>query len=141
MNPLSLARQSYLADQVLAASPARLVTLLYDRLVLDLDRATSAQQQQDWSAAATHLGHAQRIVSELLSTLDTDAWDGAEQLHAIYVFCLSRLMAVGADRDLELTTSLRELLAPIRDAWREAAATLTTETGSHAAPNGSLGVA
>lgn len=139
MTTLSTARRSYLADQVLAASPARLVTMLYDRLMLDLSRAETAQRAGEWSQATTQLVHAQSIVTELMTTLDVDAWDGAAQLHAIYVYALSTLLTASSTRDAELTASVRELLEPIRQAWHDAAAALPATRS--AAPNGSLGVA
>ena len=37
-------RNQYLEDSVLSAPPARLLTMLYDRLLLDLGRAETAQQ-------------------------------------------------------------------------------------------------
>ena len=39
-------RDRYLADTVMSASPTRLLTMLYDRLLLDLDRARQAQAEQ-----------------------------------------------------------------------------------------------
>ena len=42
-----------------------------------------------------HLTHAQDIVSELASTLDVTAWDGAKQLLSVYTFLLTEL--VGAN--------------------------------------------
>ena len=37
------AKQQYLEQQVASASPARLVTMLYDRLLVDIDRAGEAE--------------------------------------------------------------------------------------------------
>ncbi|TDE94738.1 flagellar export chaperone FliS [Occultella glacieicola] len=139
MSTFSAARQSYLQDQVLAASPARLVTMLYDRLLLDLGRAEAANVAGDWNEARGHVVHAQRILTELMTTLDVDAWDGAVQLHAIYSFALSRLLTATTTRDAALVTTVRELLEPIREAWHEAAAMVPALRS--AAPNGSLGVA
>ncbi|MBZ2196850.1 flagellar export chaperone FliS [Occultella gossypii] len=139
MSTYTAARQSYLQDQVLAASPARLVTMLYDRLLLDLSRAEGAQELEDWAQARGHLIHAQRIVTELMTTLDVDAWDGGAQLHAIYAYALSTLLTASTTRDPGLIASVRELLEPIRSAWHEAATNLPALRS--AAPNGSLGVA
>ena len=44
-------RNQYLADSVLSAPPARLLTMLYDRLLLDLGRAETAQQAANWPVA------------------------------------------------------------------------------------------
>ena len=82
----------YNADAILSAPPARLLTMLYDRLLLDLARAQFAQETENWQVASQNLLHAQAIVTELASTLKTDAWDGAADLLGIYNY------AAGHDR-------------------------------------------
>ncbi|MFJ4225284.1 flagellar export chaperone FliS [Microbacterium sp. NPDC089695] len=128
---LARAKQQYLEQQVASASPERLLVLLYDRLLVDIDRAAVAQDAADWAGAGTHLTHAQWIVSELSATL-TDAWDGAEQLRAVYTYLTSRLIDANLSHDREVTTECREMVAPLRDAWHQAAATVT------AAPQGAV---
>ncbi len=46
-------RAQYTNEAVLSATPAQLVTMLYDRLLLDLHRAEAAQTTADWEAAAS----------------------------------------------------------------------------------------
>ncbi len=62
---------------VLSAPPARLLTMLYDRLLLDLGRARLAGSA-NWPVASENLLHGQAIIAELISSLKTDAWDGAD---------------------------------------------------------------
>lgn len=111
----------YLDDAVATASPAKLLTMLYDRLVLDLTRAEHAQQAGDRAAAGPHLLHAQDIVGELLATLDPEAWDGAKQLMAVYTYLLTELVQANVTGDAERTAACRELVEPLRDAWHQAA--------------------
>ena len=125
MTNLDRAKQQYLEQQVASASPERLLILLYDRLLVDIDRAAAAQASQDWVAAGTHLTHAQWIVSELSETL-TDAWDGADQLRAVYTYLNGRLIAANLSHDGEATAECRGIVAPLRDAWRQAADELTS---------------
>lgn len=122
---LERAKQQYLEQQVASASPERLLILLYDRLLVDIDRAAASQATQDWAAAGTHLTHAQWIVSELSETL-TDAWDGSEQLRSVYTYLTGRLIAANLSHDAEATAECREIVAPLRDAWRQAADQLTS---------------
>ena len=70
-------RDRYVQDAVSTASPATLLIMLYDRLVLDLLRAEAALAEGKRDAANEQLTHAQDIVSELAATLDVNAWDGA----------------------------------------------------------------
>ena len=78
-----LARAQYNQDAILSASPQRLLTMLFDRLLLDLQRAEAAQSEQDWNRASGYLVHAQDIVAELTGSLDVERWDGAQDLLAI----------------------------------------------------------
>lgn len=125
---LDRAKQQYLEQQVASASPERLLVLLYDRLLVDVDRAGVAQDAGDWIAAGTHLTHAQWIVAELNGSL-SDVWDGADDLRGLYAYLTGRLIAANIDRDRSITTECREIVAPLREAWHQAAA--STAGSSH----------
>lgn len=117
-------RNQYLRDQILNATPARLLTMMYDRLILDLNRAEAAQTQQNWMAASEQLVHAQAIITELSSSLKSGVWDGSDDLFATYVYVNNALMSANITRSIELTREARELIMPLREAWHEAAALL-----------------
>jgi flagellar protein FliS len=115
-------RNQYLADSVLSAPPARLLTMLYDRLLLDLGRAEAAQQAANWVLANENLLHAQAIVTELSSSLKVDAWDGADGLLGVYNYVSTALINANIQRDAALTGEAIALLEPLRQTWHEAAA-------------------
>ncbi len=115
-------RSRYLAESVLSASPARLLTMLYDRLLLDLGRAETAQENADWGAASEQLLHAQAIVTELTSSLNVEVWDGADALLGLYNYVSTALMNANIRHDPALTREAITLLEPLRQTWHEAAA-------------------
>jgi flagellar secretion chaperone FliS len=117
-------RNQYLADSVLSAPPARLLTMLYDRLLLDLGRAEAAQQAANWPVASENLLHGQAIIAELISSLKTDSWDGADGLLGLYNYAFTALVNANIQRDPALTREAIELLEPLRQAWHEAAAAI-----------------
>ena len=119
MNPQ--VRDRYVADAVTTASPARLVTMLYDRLLLDLQRAEAALAVNDRAAANTALVHAQDIVIELRAALDTSAWSGAAGLASLYAWLLQRLIEANVRGDAALVAECRGLVEPLHDAWHSAA--------------------
>lgn len=121
---VAASRNQYLRDQVLNATPARLLTMLYDRLVLDMKRAESAQVAGDWTAASEQLIHAQAIITELASSLKRDIWDGAEGLFAVYTYVSNALMNANINRDVKLTRESIERIEPLRQTWHEAAASI-----------------
>ena len=94
---------------------------VYDRLVLDLNRAEEALRSGDRNSASQQLIHAQDILLELRTSLNMDAWDGADRLAQIYTFLLTELVGANIQADADRVLSCRRLVEPLRDAWREAA--------------------
>ncbi|MEU4016723.1 flagellar export chaperone FliS [Microbacterium sp. NPDC028030] len=123
MNAALRAQQRYRDEAVLSAPPERLVTMLYDRLMLDIERGEAAQRAEDWTEANAQLQHAQAIVAELSSSL-TDDWNGSAGLRSLYLFLSQTLIGANIGRDPERTRACHEIVAPLRDAWHEATRTL-----------------
>ncbi len=132
-------RSQYNRDAILSATPVRLLTMLYDRLLLDLGRAEVAQLDGRWPAASENLLHAQAIVAELMSTLKVEVWDGGEGLLALYTYASTALINANIQRDVALTRECIALLEPLRQAWHEAAAQLPA-SAPRAVGGGTLGV-
>jgi len=121
-------RTRYLAESVATASPGQLLVMLYDRLVVDLTQAEDALRARDTATASTRLMHAQDIVSELRSSLDLSAWDGAAGLAQLYGFLFTRLIKANVANDADLVAECRGVVEPLRDAWREALVATRTAT-------------
>jgi flagellar protein FliS len=117
----AVARARFLDDAVVTASPARLVVMLYDRLLLDLTRAAHAQECADRAAANRALLHAQDIVLELAGSLQHGVWDGSAALASIYGYLHSELVRANVSGDPARTRAARDLVAPLAEAWRVAA--------------------
>jgi flagellar protein FliS len=122
-------RARYLAETVSTASPARLVLMLYDRLVLDIVQGRDALRDNQFSDANKHLQHAQAIVLELRSSLRVDQWDGAPRLASIYGWVMQELVLANVERDAEKADACRKLIEPLRDAWYGAATKLMAQAG------------
>jgi flagellar protein FliS len=114
-------RARYAADSVGTASPARLLTMLYDRLVRDLSLAEAAIATGDAQAAHNELVHAQAIIQELSASLDVDAWEGGPGLAQLYTFVQQELVAANVAKDADRVAGCRNLIEPLRDAWHQAA--------------------
>lgn len=115
-------RDRYLQDSISTASPGKLLLMLYDRLVLDLGKAEEALRADDRDKAYDLLNHAQEIVLELRVSLDVEAWSGGPGLANLYGFLLTELIGANIARDADRVAGCRTLVEPLRDAWREAAA-------------------
>ncbi len=127
--PSPAIRARYLADSVATASPAKLLVMLYDRLVVDLNRGEQALIAGDRPEANTHLKHAQDIVTELHVSLDLQAWDGAAGLASLYTFVETELINANIRGDAAKVAAVRDLIEPLRDTWREAIAAVAATEG------------
>ena len=117
-------RARYMGDAVTTASPQRLLVMLYDRLALDLERAQAALVEGDRQEASGQLQHAQDIVLELRSSLRVDAWEGGPRLAALYTWLINELVQANVKADRNRVASCLQVVEPLRDAWRQAAAGL-----------------
>jgi flagellar secretion chaperone FliS len=117
-------RARYIGDAVATSSPQQVLVMLYDRLALDLERAQKFAAASDRELASEQLQHAQDIVIELLSSLQVDAWEGGPRLAALYNWLIGELMQANAKLDTNRISACRQVVDPLRDAWRQAAATL-----------------
>lgn len=130
-------------DSIVTASPAQLLTMLYDRLLLDMGRAEKALRENKREEAHKQLTHAQDIIAELMSSLKMDAWEGATQLMALYVFAMKELVNANVQADADKVHEIRELFVPLCEAWHKAAEQLQTADAAPAKPKrpgGTLGV-
>ena len=113
---------SSIEEQVADASPAQLIAMLYTRAVRDLEGACeffSVEGNSRAQAEAIRLiVHAQQIIAELNSALDTR--DGVElvtNLARIYEYMQYRLTEAVSNCDQAPVTEVAGLLSQLRDVW------------------------
>jgi len=115
------ARTAYTAGNLRTASPQKLMLMLWDRLVLDVERGLRAQMAGDDAEAGRQLTHAQAIITEFQATLDTEGWTGGRELLALYGYLQQRLVQANVRNDKRAT---KEVLAHCRalcTTWHRAA--------------------
>jgi flagellar secretion chaperone FliS len=113
-------RAHYQAQSVETAGPAQLVLMLYDRVLLALDRSerACAPATRDVALAGHELQRAQDIVWELRLTLDAERGGAlAADLGGLYAFCLERLVEANLRKDGSGIPDVRAVVADLRDAW------------------------
>jgi flagellar protein FliS len=115
------ARAAYTEASVATASPARLLVMLYERLVLDVQRGLEAQQRGDFEETHRQLTHAQDIVMELQSSLRADQFKGGYDLSALYGFLHRQLVMANIHKDASITDDCLTLVTDLCETWRQAA--------------------
>lgn len=123
----------YHDDGTAVMSKPQLLLGLYERLVTDLERATAALVDTSIEQAHNALVHAQDIVDELNLALDVDSWDGGHDLRAIYNHVSSLLIEANVTKSPDPVRRCTELITPLNDAWRQAAAAIAAQRSTPAA--------
>lgn len=118
---MTQARAAYLDASIATASPARLLVMLCERLVLDVQRGLEAQQRGDVGEAHRQLTHAQDIVLELQGSLRAEMFTGGDQLAALYGYLHGRLVLANIRKDPAITAECLGLVAELSETWRLAA--------------------
>lgn len=118
---------AYLDASVATASPARLLVMLCDRLVLDLTRGLDAQRSGELSTAHRELLHAQEIVLELRASLRTAEWEGGPGLASLYDFLHLELVRANITKEPRITEGCLGLVSDLAATWREAALQAVSE--------------
>jgi flagellar protein FliS len=121
-------RARYLGASVSTASPQQLLVMLYDRLALDLERAEVGLTSGEQETARENLVHAQEIILELRASLNVEVWEGGPRLAALYSWLVGELIQANLKSDVRRVRDCRSVVEPLRDAWREAAASLAAKT-------------
>jgi flagellar protein FliS len=122
------ARAAYMDASVATADPVRLLVMLCDRLVLDVQRGLTAQQGGDRQEAHNQLLHAQAIVLELRSSLRPDDFTGGHELAALYDHLFQQLVTANVRQDQEVTQHCLSLVQDVASTWRAAALQLAQPT-------------
>lgn len=123
---------------VATASPAALVSMLYQRVLVAIERVTALGDLQapgSTEVANRELQRAQDIVTELRVTLDHHhGGEIAQNLDALYAFCLEQLLEANMRKDPAPLDVVRDVIGQLHDAWQEATVLAAAETTT--APTG-----
>lgn len=117
---LEEAKQRYLADQVLTATPAQRLIMLFEQLLRDLQAADDAFEAGAIEPIHTHLVHAQDIVLALHDGISTDIWEGGGTLREIYRFVHQRLVWCNVKKDRSLLPACLDIVIRLYEANRQA---------------------
>jgi len=110
---------SYKNSAVETASPGKLLLMLYNAAIRNLDSAIQSIADKDIESAHKSIIRTQDIVSEFMRTLNMD-YEISEKLLALYDYLHRRLVEANIHKDVEIINEVRGFLVELRDAWQEA---------------------
>jgi flagellar protein FliS len=116
------ASQKYQTQQIMSASPAKLVAMLYDRAIGCLEAAIRAIEAGEIEARCRANSKALEIIGHLCMTLDLEGGGQiAANLDQLYRFMLVRLPEVDLRNDPAPARDVIKLLEPLRRSWHRLA--------------------
>jgi flagellar secretion chaperone FliS len=113
-NPSQLYRQ----QAVRTASPLGLVVLLYDSMLISLNRGIRAMDAGQVEVRVKELNHALTIIDQLQRTLDFEnGADVAVNLNRLYDACRTAIVGASFAQIREPLVKIAAELQTVRDAW------------------------
>jgi flagellar secretion chaperone FliS len=110
---------------VAAASPARLVQIMFEQILEHLATAQGCMARirnnmplGDVVTKGRALGKAIRLIDQLNNTLDMERGQKiAENLRALYVYMLARLTIANVTNDSQITAEVAALILKVKTGW------------------------
>src|SRR5437870_2747704 len=110
----------YRQTQAETASPIQLVVMLYDGAIRFLSVAREKMDLGDLEVRHNHILKAQRILGELLSTLDTkQGGEVAANLQRLYTYMIEQLVEANLNDKKEPIDLVIRMLRELRESWVE----------------------
>jgi flagellar protein FliS len=119
MNAPHLARQNYLATEVLTAAPQKLQLMLIEGAIRFGQQARALWSQQRDDEAGEAIIRCQQIVAQLLAGLRRESSSQlVQQIAGVYFFVLNSLIAAHLNRDEQKLSEALAVLAEEQATWR-----------------------
>lgn len=122
----------YRSYQVETIAPEDQVAMLYEGAQRFIDKAALAMESGNFLDVSENVGKAQRIFTELSSSLNLDAGEIAKNLSQLYDYWSWRLSQGLIKKDVEAFREVSATVGDMAGAWAEAARKLRAQRGARA---------
>jgi flagellar protein FliS len=117
MNP-QVSAANYLKTRVMTATPEQLQMMLYDGAIRFCEQAVPAIAKKDWETTYHTLSKAQRIVTELITSLRPEIQpDLCKKLAGLYTYIHRKLVEASTRHTPESLEEALRLLKFQRETW------------------------
>lgn len=119
MSMSAYAYDQYQKTTVETITPGKLLIMLYDGAVKNLNNAREAIENSDFPTAHNNIITAQNIIRELMLTLNMD-YKISESLLALYEFMYNQLVRANIKKDAAMVFEVQEMVMDLRQTWDQA---------------------
>jgi flagellar secretion chaperone FliS len=110
--------QSYQQNSVNTASPGELTLMLYNGCLKFINLAKQAIQAKDIQTKNTNILKAQKIIKELMVTLNLDL-EISNNMMSLYDYVNRRLIEANIKNDTVILEEVEGLITDFRDTWKQ----------------------
>ncbi|TYS69891.1 flagellar export chaperone FliS [Sutcliffiella horikoshii] len=110
--------QAYQQNSVNTATPGELTLMLYNGAIKFMKLAKKGMEDKDIEMKNTNLIKAQKIVQELMVTLDT-SHDVGKSMMTMYDYMNRRLIDANLKNDSSIVDEVEGHMMEFRDAWKQ----------------------
>ncbi|MBB5356187.1 flagellar protein FliS [Anoxybacillus mongoliensis] len=110
--------QSYQTNAVQTASPGELTLMLYNGCLKFIAQAKKAIEEKDIEARNTNLLKAQKIIQELMVTLNME-YEVAKSMMTMYDYIYRRLVEANIKSDMSILEEVEGYVKEFRDTWKQ----------------------
>ncbi|OAO79886.1 Flagellar biosynthesis protein FliS [Anoxybacillus flavithermus] len=110
--------QSYQTNAVQTASPGELTLMLYNGCLKFIAQAKKAIEDKDIEARNTNLLKAQKIIQELMVTLNME-YEVAKSMMTMYDYMYRRLVEANIKSDVTILEEVEGYVKEFRDTWKQ----------------------
>jgi len=125
VNMNAQAYNQYKKASVETVAPEKLLLMLFDGALKNVNNAKKAIEKKDINLAHQEIMKTEDIIIELMSTLNMD-YEISHSLFALYEYLLNQLTQANCKKDIDLLNEVEEFLKEIRETWAEAAKKIKT---------------
>jgi flagellar secretion chaperone FliS len=113
-------QKKYQRDEILGASPEKLVVLLYDGAIRNVEDARKKREEKDPFEFTQHLTKAEAIVAELTGSLKVELLgEAGPNLLRLYDFVYGELIEAQRDKSDARLEGVVKILKQMRATWLE----------------------
>jgi len=111
---------NYVETAVSEATPHKLIEMLYDGVIKNLNLAKVFIDQLNYEKKAEHVNKALAILNSLRAGVDQErGGEVAENLYDLYDYCYRTLFAASSKNDPAGVSEVLELIETVSSGWKE----------------------
>jgi len=127
---------AYRQTSVKTASQGRLIVMLYDEAIKQMDIAEEelGKNKVQFDAVHNSISKTQDIITELMASLDFEkGGEISQNLYNLYMFFNRQLVQANIDKNLNPIIEVRKFMSDLREAWMAIEGTVVNQN-SQASP-------